>query len=185
MSSFLEGFTTHLDRFVRRVDRFTDATGRGLAWLSLALAVTICLVVLLRYGLGIGSIAVQESATYLHASLFMLGAAFTLKQGGHVRVDIFYRRFSERGRAWVNCIGSIVFLVPFCVFLVGISWAFVAQSWQILEGSPDPGGIHGVFLLKTLIPLMAVILLIQCLAELGRNLLVLLEGPGLGRPDGG
>ena len=104
-----------------------------------------------------------------------------LGQGGHVRVDIFYRRFSERGKAWVNCVGSILFLVPFCLFLVGISWAFVAQSWQILEGSPDPGGIHGVFLLKTLIPLMALNLLLQCLAELARNLLVLVDAPGADR----
>lgn len=175
MQSVLEGFSESLRGFVRRVDRFTDVSGRLLAWLSLALAVTVCLVVLLRYGVGIGSIAVQESATYLHATLFMLGTAFTLKQGGHVRVDIFYRQFSARGKAWVNCVGSILFLGPFCLFLAGVSWHFVAQSWEILEGSPDPGGIHAVFLLKTLIPLMALYLLLQCLAELARNLLVLLD----------
>ena len=174
MQTALEGFTERLRSFVRSVDRFTEFTGQGLAWLSLLLAITVCLVVLLRYGVGIGSIALQESATYLHATLFMLGAAFTLKRDGHVRVDIFYRRFSARTRAWVNSVGSILFLIPFCLFLVGISWSFVAQAWQILEGSPDPGGLQGVFLLKTLIPLMAVNLLVQCLAELARNLLVLL-----------
>jgi TRAP-type mannitol/chloroaromatic compound transport system permease small subunit len=175
MQTALEGFTERLRRFVRGVDRFTEFTGRRLAWLSLALALTVCLVVLLRYGVGIGSIAVQESATYLHATLFMLGTAFTLKHDGHVRVDIFYRRFSARARAWVNSVGCIVFLLPFCLFLVGISWSFVVQAWLILEGSADPGGIHGVFLLKSLIPLMALNLLLQGLAELARNLLVLLE----------
>jgi TRAP-type mannitol/chloroaromatic compound transport system permease small subunit len=175
MQTALEGFTERLRRFVRRVDRFTELTGRRLAWLSLALAISVCLVVLLRYGVGIGSIAIQESATYMHATLFMLGTAFTLKHDGHVRVDIFYRRFSGRARAWVNSIGSIVFLVPFCLFLVGISWNFTVQAWHILEGSADPGGIHGVFLLKSLIPLMAVNLLLQGLAELARNLLVLLD----------
>jgi TRAP-type mannitol/chloroaromatic compound transport system permease small subunit len=163
-------------RFVRAVDKFTEHTGRWLSWLCLALATTVCLVVLLRYGFGIGSIAVQEFATYLHASIFMLGTAFTLKNDGHVRVDIFYRRFSTRTRAWVNSVGSIVFLIPFCLFVVGISWHFVSQSWSIFEGSPDPGGIHAVFLLKSLIPLMALNLLVQCLGELTRNMLILVDG---------
>jgi TRAP-type mannitol/chloroaromatic compound transport system permease small subunit len=155
------------------VDHFTEWSGRMLAWVCLALALTSCLVVLLRYGIGIGSIAIQESITYMHALVFMLGAAFTLKQDGHVRVDIFYRRLTSRGQAWVNSIGSILFLLPFCVFVIGISWPFVTESWRILEGSQDPGGIHGVFLLKTLIPLMALSLLMQGLAELARNAQVL------------
>ena len=175
MQSNPKTITETLRRFVNAVDRFTENTGRWLAWLCLALALTVCLVVLLRYGLGIGSIAVQESVTYMHAMIFMLGTAFTLKRDGHVRVDIFYRRFSPRTRAWVNSIGGIVFLVPFCLFIVGISWQFVFQSWVIREGSPDPGGIHAVFLLKTLIPLMALNLVIQCLAELARNVLVLVD----------
>lgn len=175
MQEALEGFTERLRRFVRGVDHFTEQTGRRLAWLCFALALTVCLVVLLRYGVGIGSVAVQESATYLHATVFMLGTAFTLKRDGHVRVDIFYRRFGVRGRAWVNSIGAIVFLLPFCLFVGGISWQFVTQAWGTLEGSPDPGGIHAVFLLKSLIPLMALNLLVQCLAEIARNLLILLE----------
>ena len=159
--------------FIRKVDQFTEWSGRSLAWLCLALALTTCLVVLLRYGIGVGSIAIQESVTYLHALVFMLGAAYTLKHDGHVRVDIFYRRLGRRGQAWVNSVGSILFLLPFCAFVVGISWPFVTESWRVLEGSQDPGGIHGVFLLKTLIPLMAISLFLQGLAELARNALVL------------
>lgn len=159
--------------FIRTVDHFTERAGQLLAWLCLALALNTCLVVLLRYGIGVGSVAIQEAMTYLHGLVFMLGAAFTLKHDGHVRVDIFYRRLSPRGQAWVNSIGSIVFLLPFCVFVIGISWPFVTESWRIMEGSQDPGGIHGVFLLKTLIPLMALSLLLQGLAELARNALVL------------
>ena len=175
MQAAFDATVLFLRRFVQRVDRFTELTGHALSWLCLALAATVCLVVLLRYGLGIGSIAVQESATYLHAMVFTLGAAYTLKQGGHVRVDIFYRRFSPRSKAWVNCVGCIVFLAPFCLFLAAISWQFVTQAWTIREGSPDPGGIHAVFLLKTLIPLMAANLLLQCLGEFARNLLVLVD----------
>ena len=175
MTTALEVITQLLRGFVHRVDSFTELSGRWLAWACLLLALVVGLVVLLRYGAGVGSIALQEAATYLHAMIFMLGAAYTLKRNGHVRVDIFYRRFSARGKAWVNSVGCIVFLLPFCVFLLGVSAHFVAEAWRIREGSPDPGGIHGVFLLKTLIPVMATGLMLQCLCELARNLLILLD----------
>jgi len=167
-----------LRSIVRTIDHFTEKSGMLLAWLCLGMAVITCLVVLLRYGFGIGSIATQESVTYMHGMVFMLGAAFTLKRGGHVRVDIFYRRFSERTRAWINSLGAIVLLIPFCVFLVGVSWQFVGDAWSIREGSPDPGGIHAVFLLKTLIPLMALNLILQGIAELLRNALILVGDDG-------
>ena len=166
---------TALRNIVNGIDRFTGLAGHLLAWLCLAMMLLSCLVVALRYGFGFGSVAMQEMVSYLHAVVFMLGAAFTLKQGGHVRVDIFYRKFGERGCAWVNCIGGVVFLLPFCAFLVGVSWQFVVESWAIREGSPDPGGLHGVFLLKTLIPLMALNLSLQGAAEILRNLLFLIE----------
>jgi TRAP-type mannitol/chloroaromatic compound transport system permease small subunit len=157
------------------IDNFTEKTGSMLAWLCLAMAVVSCIVVLLRYEFGIGSIAAQDSVTYMHGMVFMLGVAFTLKRGGHVRVDIFYRRFSRRTRAWINSVGAIIFLLPFCVFLFGVSWHFVTESWAVREGSADPGGIHAVFLLKSLIPLMACNLLLQGLAETLRNVLFLIE----------
>ncbi|TQV82742.1 TRAP transporter small permease subunit [Exilibacterium tricleocarpae] len=136
-----------------------------------------CIVVTMRYGFGLGSIALQESVTYLHACVFLLGAAFTLKRDGHVRVDIFYRRFSARGRAWVDSLGTLVFLLPVCGFLLAASWDFVATSWAIREVSPDPGGIPAVFVLKTLLPLAAVTLALQGLAEIARNLLLLMKDP--------
>ncbi|MEP5765835.1 MAG: TRAP transporter small permease subunit [Halieaceae bacterium] len=165
-----------LRRIVVGIDYFTEKTGSLLAWLCLALAVITCLVVLLRYGFGIGSVAGQESITYMHATLFMLAAAFTLKRDGHVRVDIFYRRFSPRGRAWVNAVGSIVFLLPLCVFIIAVSWQFVTEAWAIREGSADPSGIHAVFLLKSLIPMMAALLLLQAVAELLRSTITLVDG---------
>ena len=166
---------TRTRALVRIIDNFTEVTGRALSWLCLALAVMTSAIVLLRYGFDIGWVAAQESITYLHASLFMLGAAYTLKHGGHVRVDIFYRRFSQRTCAWINSIGAIVFLLPLCLFITFISWQFVSESWAIREGSMDPGGIQGVFLLKSLIPLMAVNLMLQGMAELLRNAAFLVE----------
>lgn len=159
---------------VRFIDAFTERSGRLLAWLSLAMALLTAIIVLLRYGFNVGSITSQEAVTYMHGCLFMLGAAYTLKTDRHVRVDIFYQRFNARTRAWVNSLGGIVFLLPLCIFIVGISWSYVTESWAIREHSPEPGGIPAVFLLKTLLPLMALNLLLQGTAETLRNTLILM-----------
>lgn len=162
-----------LPRLVAAIDRWTDWSGRALAWLAAILVIVTCAVVIARYGFQQGSIAMQESMTYLHATLFLLGAAYALKQSAHVRVDIFYRNFSPRTRAWIDSLGTVVFLLPLCVFIVAISWDFVAAGWAIRERSAEPGGLPFVYLLKTLISLMAVNLAVQGVAELGRNLLLL------------
>lgn len=159
----------------RLIDQLSELTGRILAWLSLLMMVMLCLVVLLRYGFEVGSIGLQEGVTYLHASIFMLGAAYTLKQDAHVRVDILYRNFSPRSKAWVNSLGGIIFLLPLCIYIFFISWDFVVQSWQIREVSTEPGGIPAVFLLKTLIPVMAINLGLQAVAEILRSAMVLME----------
>jgi TRAP-type mannitol/chloroaromatic compound transport system permease small subunit len=160
---------------VHYIDAFTDRSGRLLAWLALSMALVTALIVVLRYGFNVGSIMAQEAVIYMHGSLFMLGAAYALKTGAHVRVDIFYRNFSPRARAWVNSLGSIVFLLPLCTFICFVSWNYVAESWAIREVSPEPGGIPAVFMLKSLIPLMAFNLFLQGLAETLRSALVLVE----------
>jgi TRAP-type mannitol/chloroaromatic compound transport system permease small subunit len=165
-----------LRAIVDSIDAFTDYSGRILAWLCLAMAALTALIVFLRYGFNIGSIAAQEAVIYMHGALFMLGAAYTLKVGGHVRVDIFYQRFSTRTQAWINSLGGIIFLLPLCVFILGISWNYVTESWAIRESSPEAGGIPAVFLLKSLVPLMAINLFCQGLAEVLRNALFLVEG---------
>lgn len=160
---------------LKAIDAATEITGRILAWLTLVMMLVLCLVVFLRYGFGTGSVALQETVTYLHGTIFMLGAAFTLKHDGHVRVDIFYRRFGPRAQAWVNSLGGILFLLPLCCYFFIISWDFVEQSWLIREVSSEPGGIPAVFLLKTLIPLMAVNLGLQAVAEILRSAQVLVD----------
>lgn len=135
--------------------------GRGVAWLVLAMVLLIFLVVVQRYVFNAGSIAMQESVTYLHALVFMLAAAWTLSEDGHVRVDIFYRDASERHKAFVDLFGSLVFLLPFALFMLLGSWDYVSASWALYEGSREAGGLPLVWLLKSLIPLFAVLLLIQ------------------------
>jgi TRAP-type mannitol/chloroaromatic compound transport system permease small subunit len=159
---------------VRPINLLSEWTGRVIAWLAVLMVVITGIVVVMRRGFGLNSIALQESVIYMHAALFLLGAAFALKHDAHVRVDIFYRRFSPVSRAWVNSLGTLVFLFPLCGFILFSSWDYVQTSWQIGEVSSEPGGLAAVFLLKTLIPVAAITLALQGLAELLRALLCLM-----------
>ena len=162
--------------FIDQLERFIDWSGRTVSWLTLFMVIVTFVVVVLRYVFDIGWIALQESVTYMHALVFLVGAAWGMQQQAHVRVDIFYSRFSAKTRAWVDMIGSLVFLLPVMIFVAWISWAYVIDSWSVLEGSREAGGLPAVFLLKTLIPLMAVLLAMQAVAEIIRLVLALLPG---------
>jgi TRAP-type mannitol/chloroaromatic compound transport system permease small subunit len=160
-------------RILHRLDRFSLAFGHGVAWLALALVLLTSLIVLLRYAFGIGSIALQEGQLYTHASLFMLGIGYTLRCDEHVRVDIFYRRFSHNGRAWIDLLGTLLFLLPLCILILLTCFDYVVVSWQRQEGSADAGGLPFVYVLKTLLLLMPALLTIQALAEALRAVLKL------------
>ena len=162
-------------RIAARLDKFSEATCRLTAWLALLLVVVTFSVVVLRYQFEIGSIAMQESTLYLHASLFMLGAAYTLKADAHVRVDIFYRSMPALGKALVNLAGTLLLLLPFCSFLLWISWDYVSVAWALREGSRDAGGLPLVYLLKTLIPLGALLLAIQGVSLAIRSLATVID----------
>jgi TRAP-type mannitol/chloroaromatic compound transport system permease small subunit len=147
--------------------------GRAVSWLTLVMVILTFGIVVLRYGFNLGWIWLQESVIYLHATVFMVAAAWAFQTDGHVRVDIFYRDKSSRHKARVNLLGALFFLVPFSVFLLVIAWDYVAASWVSLEDSREAGGLPLVFLLKSLILVMPLLLLIQacisirnCLDEL-------------------
>ena len=154
-----------LHTFSTRLDRLAETTGQASAWLTLLLVLVTFTVVVLRYVFQFGSIAMQESILYLHASVFMLGAAYTLRKDGHVRVDIFYRGFSAKHQALVNLLGSLFLLLPVCSFLLWASWGYVANAWSIHEASGEAGGLPYVYLLKTLIPLSAFLLILQGISQ--------------------
>ncbi len=158
---------------IRIIDRINDVVGRSIAWLTLAMVLITFLIVVLRYVFSTGWIAMQESVIYLHAAVFMLGAAYTLKQNAHVRVDIFYEKIHPRTKAWVDLAGALLLLVPFCLFIIFISWNYVSLSWSLMEGSRDAGGLPAVFLLKTMIPVMATLLMLQGIAQALRSVLIL------------
>ncbi len=167
------------------LDRFAETTGRIIAWLTLAMVLITFAVVILRKLFETGSIALQESVSYLHAAVFMLGAAYTLKQDGHVRVDILYQKFTPRTRAWVDLLGTLLLLFPVCLYIFFSSLEYVGASWSLLEGSREAGGLDGVFLLKTAIPVMAVLLLLQGCSIVLHKLLLLAGQPLPTEPDSG
>ncbi|AOS96321.1 Tripartite ATP-independent periplasmic transporter, DctQ component [Microbulbifer aggregans] len=154
----------------RQLDRLATSAGSLLGWFTLAMVLLQSAVVLLRYGFDGGSVALQDAVLYLHGAVLMLGLAYALHTDAHVRVDVFYRRMSHRGRAWVNAVGTLVFLLPLCVFIILGSWHFTAASWAVREASSSAGGLPGIFLLKSLIPLSALTLGLQGIAQLCRSL---------------
>ena len=148
-------------------------SGQMIAWLTLMMVFTTFAIVLLRYGFELGWIAMQESVIYMHALVFMIGIPYTLKYDGHVRVDIFYSKMTPRGKAWINLLGTLLLLLPVAIFIAWISWDYIIASWEMGEESGEAGGLPGIYLLKSSILLMTLLLLIQGLSQLLFNLVFL------------
>lgn len=149
---------------LRLADALSEFAGRLSALLAVALVLLVFGLVAVRYLFDLGSVAAQEAMLWLHGALFLLALSYALKHGAHVRVDVFSQRWSARTRAWVECAGVLLFLLPLCVFMLWISFDYVVASWAQHEGS-NSGGLPGWFLVKTLIPLSAALLLLQGIAE--------------------
>jgi TRAP-type mannitol/chloroaromatic compound transport system permease small subunit len=147
------------------IDRVNETIGRAAAWAAVFIVVVQFTVVVLRYAFGIGSIWLSESILYGHAALFMLAAAWTLREEGHVRVDIFYAQAAPRRQALIDLVGALALLLPFMLVLAALALPYVAQSWAVLERSRETSGLPAVFLLKTLIPLFAVLFALQGIAQ--------------------
>ncbi len=145
------------------LDKISIVAGRSASWLTLFMVLITFVVVIMRYVFDAGAVWLQESVIWMHAVVFMLGAAYTLQQEEHVRVDIFYRNMSEARRAWVDLLGTIFFLLPLSLFLAYTAWDFVVISWQLRETSREPGGLPYplISLLKTVLLLMPLALTLQ------------------------
>lgn len=160
------------------IDRINIAIGRLTAWLTLAMVLVTFVVVVLRYMFDLGWIWLQESVTWMHAAVFMLAAAYTLARDEHVRVDIFYRGMQPRQQALVDATGTVLFLIPVTVFLIGSSLNYVNLSWRMRETSQEAGGL--VFplvpIMKSFIPMMSALLLLQAVGMLVRSIMVIRSG---------
>ena len=156
---------------VRFFERVNEVLGKSVAVLALFMALLTLLIVILRYAFDIGSIALQESVLYMHGALIMLGLAYALQTGSHVRVDIVYTRLRPNIKRTINLCGHAFFLIPFAVLLIVYSWDYVLASWRVQESSPEVGGIPGIYLLKSLIPLSAILLILQSLCDIVRLLI--------------
>jgi len=169
-----------MERFVEwahRIDRFNEWAGRGLYWLTLLMVVVGALNAVMRTldqytGFELSSNMWIELQWYVFSLIFLLGAAYTLKHDDHVRVDVLYGQLSRRGKAWINVVGTVLLLIPFCVVVLWMSIPFVTASWEIFEASPDPGGLPR-YPIKTVIPLALVLVLLQGVSLVIREVAVL------------
>jgi TRAP-type mannitol/chloroaromatic compound transport system permease small subunit len=164
-------------RWARRIDRVSDWSGRALYWLTLGMVGVGAFNAIARYldrytGLGLSSNMWIELQWYLFSLVFLLGAAYTLKYDDHVRVDVLYGQLSRKGKAWINLLGTALFLLPFCAVVLWMSIPFVSNSWAILEASPDPGGLPR-YPIKTVIPLALLFVMMQGVSLMIREVAVL------------
>lgn len=153
----------------RTIDRGTEIVGRMTYWLTLIMVFLAAFNAIARYqsrftGINLSSNAFIETQWYLFSLIFLLGAAYALKHGAHVRVDVLYGRLGPRPQAWINLAGNLVFLIPFCIFMLYFTWPSVLSSWEVWEQSPDPGGLPR-YPIKTMVPLAFVFLLLQGVAD--------------------
>ena len=145
----------------RWIDILNEWVGRGVAWVTAGLVMVVFVDVLMRYIFNLSFVFTQELEWHLFGFIFLIGAGYTLLHDGHVRVDIIYQRIGAKGRAWVNFIGVLLFLIPGCIMVITTSWKFTMTSFSMLEGSPDPGGIPFRFIIKGCIPIGFTLLLLQ------------------------
>ena len=158
------------------LDSFSERTGRYCSWFVVIMTLITCIVIIMRYGLNLGSVFLQDVVLYLHGAFFLLGSAFALKRNAHVRVDIFYREFSENNKALIDLLGHCLFLQPVCWAIFFFSWGYVEFSWKIMEVSPEPDALPFVYLQKSLLLVLCVFLTLQSFSEILKNILKIKNG---------
>ena len=171
-----------MNKLIAACSWLTEYSGRLVSWATLILLLLTLAVVILRYVFDTGATALQDTALYLHGAVFTLGAGYTLKHDAHVRVDIFYRRFSVKGRHWVDFLGTLLLLMPVTLFIGIWCFEYVATSWRIGETSVEAGGLPLVYLQKSLLLVLVVSLVLQALVELYTHGQALFGGGGKPEP---
>jgi TRAP-type mannitol/chloroaromatic compound transport system permease small subunit len=169
------------------IDRVNDAIGRWVRWLTLGMVLIASANAVFRYlgrftGVNLSSNAYLELQWYLFSLVFLLAASYALRQGAHVRVDVLYGRLTKKGKAWIDLAGGVLFLVPFCLLMIWVSWPWFMNSWDVMEVSPDPGGLPR-WPLKVVIPLTFLLLILQGLSEIIKSAATLLGAQDVQQED--
>lgn len=162
-----------LQKIADVIDRLNERVGRAVSWLTSILVLLVMGDVVSRYLFNTSKAWTIEMEWHLFALIFLLGAGYAFKHDRHVRVDLFYTRFSERDRALVNFVGGLIFLVPWCLLVIYSAWGYAMQSYRIGEGSPDPGGLPAFYVIKFSMVLGVALLLLQGIANIIRSYLEL------------
>ena len=160
-------------RYINFSNRLVEWTGINISWLTALLVLVICYDVVMRYLFNSSSVAIYEIEWHIFALIFLLGAAYALKHDRHVRVDVFYSRFPQKAKAWVNLLGTVLFLIPLCWILITEGVDFVSHSFRLSESSPDPGGLPARFLIKAAIPLGFTLLMLQAFSLVLQSILII------------
>ena len=159
-----------LSRYVKLINRINSAVGKYTSWLTTALVLIVVFDVITRYVFNESSVAIQELEWHIFAILFLMGAAFTLQKDDHVRVDLFYSKFNAKQKAWLNIVGTILFLIPFTLLIIYTSQNYALNSFSLNESSPDPGGLPARYILKAFIPISFLFLLLQSFSLLFKSI---------------
>ncbi len=163
-----------LENFVNFVDSLSDKIGHLVGWMTTLMVLVVFYDTVMRYAFNVGNVALQELEWHLFAIVFLLGAAYTLKDDGHVRVDILYVNLSKKTKAWIDFLGVFVLLIPFSVMVILSTRGFIMNSWAVREVSPDPGGLPAYYIIKSMIPLGFSLLIVQGLSEAAKKFMVIM-----------
>ena len=164
-----------LNTIVNFFNKSNKVIGEYISWFIVFMVIIQLTIVMARYIFGVGFLKLQELLIYLHGLSFTLAAGYTLLSDEHVRVDLIYRTSSDKYKSVINILGSLFFLIPFCLITYSTSFPYVKRSWKILEGSPETSGLNAVFLLKTALIIFPLLLLIQAISIIYRNIKVIIE----------
>ncbi len=164
----------YLEKIVNFIDGLNDKIGCFVGWLTTLMVLVVFYDTFMRYVFHKGNVALQELEWHLFAIVFLLGAAYTLKEGGHVRVDIIYLKLSSKTKAWIDFLGTFVFLIPFSIMVIISSKGFILNSWSVREISPDPGGLPARYFLKAMIPLGFSLLMVQGFSQACKSFMVIM-----------
>ena len=155
-----------MKQFQILIDKVIDNIAKILTYLLVSMIILVFITVIVRYMLNISYVALQELVMYFHALIFMFGVSYALKEKSHVKIDIIYNSLSKKNQYFISMLGTIIFIIPTSLFIVYSSMDMVTQSWSLLEGSSEAGGLDLVFILKSVIPIAGFLIFLQALSDI-------------------